>query len=637
MTQSTSRILWRKLMSWMKPASLILMLGSLTIPVSAGDRPNILWITCEDMDPNLGCYGDPYAVTPNLDALAKKSIRFDSAFVTAPACSPTRSCLITGVWPNAMGTPHLRDRTVRIPEEIRPYPLWLREEGYYCANNVKEDYNYATPENIWDDSSNQAHWRGRSDPDQPFFSIFNLTITHQGQFREATMSQATREALSKLPDNMRHDPAKAPLPPYYPDTPTIRKDIATHYDCISAMDIQAGKLLDQLAADGLSDNTIVFFYSDHGRGMPRHKRWLTDGGLQVPLIIHFPEKWRKLAPNDQGTVNNQLISFLDFPPTLLSILGIQIPEYMTGIPFAGETVGPPRTTIQASRDRVDEVFETSRCVRDHRYKYIRNFAPHRPVMQISWYSELTPTRGELRRLATEGKLQGPEAILTQVTKPVEELYDIHSDPNEIRNLAKLPEYQPQLDVMRKELRNWVTETPDACLLPIAMMHRRAAARNQTVYEMARDPQAFPVESVFEMADRVGRGLEHLHALIQGLKASDPGVRYWAAVGLRVLGSPAKPAEEALKICLLDDYMDVRIAAADALCQFGDSGVPALVECLNHEDYWLQLHAAVVLNELGDLALPALPMMKQVSSTPDPKIYLGKLLARTVENLEVGKP
>ena len=602
------------------------------------DRPNVLWITCEDMDPNLGCFGDNYAVTPNLDALAEKSVRYARAFATAPACSPARSCLITGVWPNAMGTPHLRDAGIRIPGSIRPYPQYLREAGYYCTNNAKQDYNFAAPKDIWDESSGKAHWRNRPDADQPFFAVFNLVVTHQGQLREKTMSPATKKALAALAPEKRHDPAQAPVPPYYPDTPVVRQDIATHYDCISAMDEEAGGLLDQLEADGLGDNTIVFFYSDHGRGMPRHKRWLNDGGLHVPLIIHFPKKWRHLSPEEPGAFTDRLVSFLDFPATLLSLAGLPIPEHMQGVPFAGKAAGEPRHAIHASRDRVDEVIEVSRCVRTQHYKYIRHFLPHRPMMQFSWYSEMTPTRGELRRLAAEGKLEGPQAILTQPAKPIEELYDVMADPCEIHNLAGDRGHFLEQKHMREKLRQWMINTPDACLLPIAMMHELAAAENRTVYEMAHDPKSYPVAAVVDTADLVGRGPEHLETLTTRLEDPYPGVRYWAAVGLRVLGAEAEPAANALKKRFADDFWDVRIAAAEALCQFGDAGagVPILAESLQQENYWVKLHGAAALHAIGDAALPALPAMKAALAQPDPHRYLGWGLGRTIERLEAAK-
>ncbi len=597
-------------------------------------RPNILWITCEDMDPNLGCFGDLQAVTPHLDALAARSVRYTRVFATAPACSPARSCLITGVWPGTMGTPHLRNETVAIPAHIKPYPMYLREAGYYCTNRGKQDYNYAKPPGIWDDESPQGHWRGRQ-PGQPFFAVFNIMTTHQGQFRAIDMSAQTKKLLAALPPAARHDPARIKLPPFYPDTPVVRRDVATHYDCISAMDRQVGELLGQLEEDGLADETIIFFYSDHGRGMPRGKRWLYDGGLHVPLMICFPPKWRHLATGPPGSINDRLVSFIDFPPTLLSLVGVKIAEHMEGVAFAGPQAGPPRAYIHAARDRVDEVIERSRAVRDARYKYIRHYLPHRPMMQFGWYSERTPTRGELRRLAAEGKLFGHEKTLLQPTKPIEELHDTAADPYELHNLADDPEYAPVLARLRSELRRWLAQSPDACLLPEGMMHARAGKHGVTVYEMARDPELYPVGRIIEAAEMVGRPEVSLDDLVERLGDEDAGVRYWAAVALAVKGPEAAPAAEALEKCLADEWPDVRIAAAEALCRLGrpDDAVQVLADALGHEDYWVRIHAAAVLHELGETARPALPAMKQAAAQEAPWPYLGWGLERTIGRLE----
>ncbi|MCH5374871.1 MAG: sulfatase, partial [Planctomycetes bacterium] len=261
-------------------------------PSSDGDRPNVLWITTEDLSPVLGCCGDEYAVTPNLDRFAQQGVRYTHAFAMASVCTPARSCLITGVYSSSLGTQHLRGEQP-LASSVHCYPEFLRQAGYYCTNNVKEDYNFTTPKAAWDESSNKAHWRNRR-PGQPFFAIFNLMTTHQSRIRFSESDFA--ELTSRIEPGQRHDPALAPLPPYYPDTPVVRRDVARLYDLVTAMDLQVQDLLDQLQEDGLADDTIVFFYSDHGTGMPRHKRWLYDSGTRVPLIIRFPKKYQHLAP-----------------------------------------------------------------------------------------------------------------------------------------------------------------------------------------------------------------------------------------------------------------------------------------------------------------------------------------------------
>ncbi|MCX7826002.1 MAG: sulfatase, partial [Verrucomicrobiae bacterium] len=265
-------------------------------------RPNILWITAEDISPNLGCYGDTYATTPNLDRLAGEGVRYTRAFASAPVCAPARSCLITGMYATSLGTQRLRSQ-FPIPDAFKGFPTWLRAAGYYCSNNVKTDYNTANEQAIiaasWDECSAQAHWRRRK-PGQPFFSVFNIMTTHQSRTSVWPFEQFERMIAKELKPEERHDPSKAPLPPYYPDTPAARRAWARYHDCITAMDKEVGRILGELAGDGLADDTIVFFYGDNGMGMPRGKRTLYDTGLHEPLIIRFPAKFRRFAPAAPG-------------------------------------------------------------------------------------------------------------------------------------------------------------------------------------------------------------------------------------------------------------------------------------------------------------------------------------------------
>jgi len=569
-------------------------------------RPNILWITCEDISPQLGCYGDKYAVTPNLDRLAREGVRYTRAFATASVCTPARSCLITGVLASSLGTQHLRGPQP-LPKEIRCFTEYLRAAGYYCSNNVKEDYNFATPPGAWDESSRQAHWRKRK-PGRPFFSVFNFTTTHQGQIRYS--KQQFAKVNAQLPPRQRHDPAKAPLPPYYPDTPIVRRIIAQLYTQITKMDKQAGSLLEQLAEDGLAAETIVFFYSDHGTGLPRHKRWLHDSGIRVPLVIRFPEKYRHLAPSGPGTTCDRLVSFVDFAPTVLSLAGVKIPGYMQGRTFLGSRAGKPRQYVFAIRDRVDEVLEFSRTVRDRRYQYIRNYMPHRPRMQKSNYSERTPIRRELRRLDAEGKLQGTAKWLMDPTKPSEELYDAQTDPHEIHNLADSPEHREILDRFRGVLRDWMIETRDTGLLPEVDMCLRCG--RAAPYRMARQGEKFPATRILEAAELVGRGRAELPKLTAMLADSDAAVRYWAATGLVALGNDAAVATEALCRALSDPSPNVRFAAAEALCQLGreNEALPVLIEGLRQPDQRTRLYAAIALAAIGRKARGAIPQMKK---------------------------
>ncbi len=598
-------------------------------------RPNILWITCEDISPNLGCFGDSYAITPHLDRLATQGVRYRRAFATASVCTPARSCLITGVYASSLGTQHLRG-PAPLPKQVRCFTEYLREAGYYCSNNVKEDYNFATPPGAWDESSPQADWRKRK-PGQPFFSVFNFTTTHQGQIRLAEKQFAQRTA--RLAPHERHDPAKAPLPPYYPDTPVVRRDVARLYDLITAMDKQAGDLLRQLEEDRLSEDTIVFFYSDHGTGLPRHKRWLYDSGTHVPLIVRFPEKYAHLAPGKPGTTIDRLVSFVDFAPSVLNLAGLEIPSHMQGRPFLGRAAAQPRQYVFAIRDRVDEVYEFSRTVRDRRYRYIRNYLPHRPRMQYSTYSEQTPTRREFRRLAAEGKLAAAPKEFLSPTKAPEELYDTQNDPHEIRNLAKSPGHGETLQRMRRVLRQWMIETRDTGLLPEAEMHLRSAG--QSPYDMARQTDKFPVAGILDAAELVGQGPSSHGPVIALLGDPDSAIRYWAVTALAVMGADARPDAGGLTRALADPSASVRLCAAEALCRLGreKAALPVLVEGLQHDDQRVRLQAAISLAAIGEKARPAVPQMKRAladKSQGSHAQYTRWALAYALKNLAIDK-
>ena len=296
------------------------------------DRPNILWITCEDISPNLGCYGDSYARTPVLDELATQAVRYANAYGVTGVCSPNRSCLITGVFPTTLGSHNMRS-TTQLPDHIKCFTEYLRTAGYYCSNKSKTDYNFPTPKGAWDESSADAHWRKR-DSGQPFFSVINLVVSHEGQIRSPDAKFSKN--IARLTSEQRHDPEKAPVPPFHPNTSETRRDWARYHDLITAMDYQVGDILKQLEEDGLAEETIVFFFSDHGAGMPGCKKWVWESGLHVPMIVRFPEKYRQFSPGKPGSVIDRLISFVDYAPTVLSLAGVEIPQYMQGHAFLGQ-------------------------------------------------------------------------------------------------------------------------------------------------------------------------------------------------------------------------------------------------------------------------------------------------------------
>jgi uncharacterized sulfatase len=409
-------------------------------------RPNFLWISCEDISPDLACYGDEYAVTPNLDHFAGQGCRYTKAFVSFPVCAPTRSSIITGVHPGTLGTVHMRTKNKGYeavpPPQVKCFTEYLRAAGYYCTNNRKTDYQFTPPFTAWDESSRKAHWRNRT-ADMPFFSVINLTTTHESR------------CWPREGENLVHDPAKAVVPPYYPDTPLVRQNLSRYYDKITKMDSQVGDILKELEQDRLAAKTVVFFWSDHGRGLPRCKRWPYDSGLRVPLIIRWPGRIKA------GSVCDDLVNLIDLAPTLLSLGGIRVPECMQGRVLLGNEKTRPREYVFGGRNRMDASSnDYIRTIRDKRYRYIRNCTPEAPYAQRIDYMEKMPIMQEWRRLNAEGKLNGPQKLFFDHPKPPEELYDLLTDPYEVNNLARSREHHNRLKKMRAALEEWIKETGD---------------------------------------------------------------------------------------------------------------------------------------------------------------------------------
>ena len=570
------------------------------------DRPNILWLSCEDISPNLGCYGDAYARTPRLDAFARQGVRYTHAFGITGVCAPNRSCIISGVYPSTLGSHGMRSAT-RLPDRIQCFPEYLQAAGYYCTNASKTDYNFPTPKTAWHECSGRAHYNKRKEG-QPFFAVFNFTACHESQIRapEARYQRNTR----RLTTDQRHDPAKAPVPPFHPDTPEVRKDWARYHDNITALDYWVGDHLKALNEAGLADDTIVLFWSDHGAGMPGCKKWVWESGLHVPLIVRCPKKYAKWAPGEPGTTTDRLVSFVDFAPTVLSLAGVPIPKHMQGSAFLGDKAGAPRRYIYAIRDRMAERYDTVRVVRDKRYQYIRNFMPHLPWSQFISYTEQMPTMKVWRRLHEEGKLTGPAARYFQ-TKPLEELYDNQADPHQIHNLAADPKHKAVLERMRAACHAWMRRTGDLGLLPDYEMHRRAEGR--TRYDVAHDAKANPLPRLIEAATLANAAdPANIPKLLALMKADDPAVRWWGAVGLVALGEKAAPATDALAKAIEDPAPNVRIAAADALCNLDrtDQAMPVLIAGLQHDSPFIRLRAINVLDRIGDRAKPALDAIRQ---------------------------
>lgn len=469
---------WRFIVStrWKMTKRLLTLLMTLgAIAGLAGQqRPNIVWIVAEDMGPELGCYGDAYSRSPNIDKLASQGALFRRAFTHAPVCAPSRSGLITGMYPTTIGSHHMRSTLLSPPPT---FTSLLRKAGYFVAWPGKTDFNFAVPSDAFDSTKD---WL-KDLPRQPFFAYINLAETHESQIRAP--KERFEKNIARLKSNERHDPAKAQLPPYYPDTPEVRRDWANYYDLVTAVDYRVGEVLEQLDRQGVSGNTIVFFFGDHGRGLPRGKRWVYDSGIRVPLLVRWPGR---IKP---GTIREDLVSFIDFAPTVLALAGAEIPKEMQGQAFLGPKAAPERRYAFAARDRMDEAYDRTRAVRDNRFKYIRNFHPELPYAQRIAYMEEMPTMQVWRRWNGEGRLTGAQTLFFARAKPNEELYDLDTDPHEINNLAGVAAHQDKLKELRGALDKWMEETKDMGGIPEPELIKRGLVADRLAeYQIRRLPE-----------------------------------------------------------------------------------------------------------------------------------------------------
>ena len=436
--------------------------------------PNILWISWEDVGPHLGAYGDEYARSPNMDKLAAEGLTYLHAYSNYPVCAPARTTIITGQYASSYGGQFMRVRSIPKPE-VELFPEIMRRAGYYCTNDGKDDYQMTYNRDVvWDEMGNGARWDGR-DAKQPFFSVVNFGTTHEGHSR--TENVAWVKEIGKALGSNRHDPEKAPVPPYLPDEEMIRKNIALYYDNMTYTDSTSNLLLERLEEEGLAENTIVMFWGDHGWGLPRGKRWPYQSGLQVPLIIRIPEKYREAMLGSRnykpGDKVEELVSFVDFAPTLLSMAGIDIPDYMQGQAFLGEAAGPPREYVYGGRGRMDETYECMRTVIDQDYLYVRNYMWHLPYAQTVRTMERQPIMQNWRRMHKEGTLTEAQETFFQYPKPVEELYVLKDDPHQINNVAGDEEYNEVLKRFREANKNWMKNIHDVGLItePVIDMMR----------------------------------------------------------------------------------------------------------------------------------------------------------------------
>lgn len=590
-------------------------------------RPNILWISAEDIGPQFGCYGDPHAITPNIDRLSSQGTRYTNAYTTAGVCAPCRSGIITGMYQNSIGTHHMRCNSL-LPSWLKPFPKALKESGYYCTNNSKTDYQFSKPSTneIWDESGSRAHWKNRK-KDQPFFAVFNYTGCHEsGIASESKYKSVTANLTAKE----RQDPNKiSTLPPYYPDTPAVREDWKRNYELITAMDSWAGSLIKEIKDQGLYEETIIFFWSDHGVGLPRAKRWLYHSGTHVPLIVRIPGQ---LA----GKVDHQLVSSIDFGPTVLNLAGIKVHDNLQGRAFLGKNLSAPRRYVFGARDRMDERYDIIRAVFDGRFRYIRNFEPLKPYYQYMNTPEKGATMREIRRAENESSLTAAGKLFSSSEKPVEELYDIKVDPHEINNLASDSKYLSKIKLMRNVMSNWQSTIGDIGLIPeaeIEIQEKQSGSRFEIMN--GKESDSNHIQQLVSVATKASEGISALDDLIRASTSNDPVIRYWAMTGIGNIGKNAGEVAKKISIdAMKDDSPSVRIAAARAVAKFGeiDSALGLLKNELKSPHQWGRLATAIVIDEMGEDARPLVDDLKKVLKIRQPNKYIIRVANRALNDL-----
>ncbi|WP_159520518.1 sulfatase family protein [Sunxiuqinia indica] len=552
-------------------------------------RPNILWITFEDTSPQfLGVYGNQDARTPTMDKLANEGVRFTNAFSTGTVCSPSRTAIITGVKTYKTGTGNHRS-DIQMPDFIKGFPAYLQEVGYYTSNNKKTDYNVEDEERFiakaWNESSGKAGWWNR-ETGQPFFSVFNFTESHQSRTMTESYEWYKGNIIANLDEDEIIKDDEFEMPPFYHDSPEMRKQFARVYNALKLTDKKIAQLLQRLKADGLLGETIIFFYADHGEGMPRGKTNGINYGYRVPFVVWFPEKYKELSPWGTEVVTDELVDFTDLAPTLISLTGGKVPEYMEGRILFGSERQKPTNHLVISSDRSDNGPDMVRTVTDGRYVYSRNFMPYMPELRYIRYMEIGEIKQQMREDYKAGKLDRLQNNLFAQRPPVF-LFDLEADPWETQNLANNPNYKEIVGKMESQLMDEVLQSKDIMFLP----EYELSLVNKTVapYNYRLDTTRYPIAEIYKVASLSGYvGSNVAQQQIAFLQDTNKIVRYWAAMGLRSQNAQLleKYASE-IRDAMDDDYPPVSvIASAIAYQQFHDSRARQLLQsfCLsNNED------------------------------------------------------
>lgn len=559
------------------------------------DRPNIVLLVSEDNSVHFMNHFTPGgAKTPNIESLAEGGITFDRAFSNSPVCSVARTTMINGVYaPRSATHHHRRIEFVNMPRGWEMFPFYLRQNGYYTVKNGKKDFNMIEGA-AWDEDGGQAHWRSRPDENTPFFYMEQTgNDTHEGQlhFDEQTFHNQPTE----------HNPDEVKIFPYLPDTDLVRYTHAWYLDRHLDMDHEVGKVLEELERDGLRENTIIIYYGDHGGALPRSKGYIYESGLHVPMIVYIPEKYQHLSPFPPGSRVGGFVEFVDIGPTVLNLAGAGLPAHMDGKPF----LGPDITAEQVNErdetfsyaDRFDEKYDMVRALRKGDYKYIRNYHAYYPDALQNRYRYIQLAYPHWQELYEKGELNEIQRQFFEPRQP-EALYDLASDPHETTNLAGDPAFAKILEDMRGRLRQRLRTMPDLGLFPESYLLENAV----------QDPLSFSKENsnrvtrLLNVADLVMHPFEEVRKeLEEALQADDPLERYWGLIACSVFGKKAGGLASHAHDLVTDDYLPVRIRAAELLgiIEIGDP-MPVLYAAVaaatNHADILLALNTITYLRD-----------------------------------------
>lgn len=582
----------------------LLAASRLFVSGSAGadERPNILWITSEDNGISwVSCYGSVNAHTPAIDQLANEGFRYTHCFDNAAVCAPTRSCWITGMYAISNGTQPMRSRNLIPHDQIKYYPDLLRDAGYHTSNPGKTDYNIGgrPDKECWDykgeKGKSQYGWKYRK-PGQPFFAVVNIGDSHESRAHGSV-------------DEVSKDPSEMKLFSYHPDLPVIRRNYAKYAAAVERMDQKVAATIEALKDDGLYEETIIVYNSDHGGVMARSKRFLYSSGVHCPLVIRIPEKWRHLYPAERpGLTVDRIVSFVDMPKTWLSLAEARIPPQFQGTIFLGPNAEPAPKYHLGFRERADERLDNVRLMRDERFAYHKNYMPYAPAGQYLAYLWRAPLTEAWERHHREGKTN---AITGRFFRPrvSEEFYDNEVDFDNVHNLIDAPEHQAKIAELKAALRAKQLELRDSGLMPEKMRERRAAAHNMTIYEMVRDDSLYPLEQYLDAADlALERDADNLQTFVGRLSDDDEAMRWWAVVGLHLLDGEAAPATEVLRRALDDDSHEVRMMAAWTLVKLGDS--EAGLACLENLLFEGTNNKSMLYNVIDWMGEPGFPLVRK---------------------------